>query len=221
MSDYKIDKETIIFEDEYILVANKPAGIPSQGTDNPKKKHFYGLLKEYLNKRENKDVYLAIHHRLDSATSGLILFSKSEELNKDIADLFKNRKIEKTYIALVLKNSEKELPAQWEINNKLKTFNRSRFKISKNDPEGKEAISSFKVMKTNKNSVLLECFPKTGRMHQLRVHLADYKNPIVGDFIYSNMKKNKRLMLHAWKLSFIHPKTSTPTELKTEIPQGF
>ena len=100
-------------------------------------------------------------------------------------------------------------------------FHRGRYKISKVDPEGKSAESSFQLIKLNKNSALLECSPKTGRMHQLRVHLADQKTPVIGDFIYSDMRKNKRLMLHAWKLVFKHPKTDKEIVIESPIPEGF
>lgn len=209
----KITTEHIVYEDQWILVADKPANIPSQGTDDPNKDHFYAAIKRYLPSKQ----YVAIHHRLDAMTSGLMLFCKSKAYNKAVADLFTQRKIEKIYQAKVMTQGLL-LPGQWDVENQLKNFRRGKFQMAKSVSEGGAiAHTSFKLLKSEEHFAWLECYPLTGRMHQIRVHLAEAGTPIEGDFVYSKQKKGGRLMLHAWGLNFKHPKSGKYLEFRSQV----
>ncbi len=213
-------REWIIFEDQVLLVVNKPSGLPSQGTDNPNKAHFYGLLQKYLCERDKKNVYLAIHHRLDAPTSGLMIFCKDQNFNKNFTELFQGHKIEKKYLAKVLIKEASNLKEIFRVENKLKTVNRGKFKVSIADPKGDVAITEFKILNQKDDHALLECSPATGRMHQIRVHLADLGLPIIGDFVYGGFKKSNAFHLHAWKLKFPHPKGHKMVEYIAPINWG-
>ncbi len=219
---FEVTPEIILYEDDVLLIANKPAGLPAQGTDDPKKDHFYGALKRYLNKREHKkNVYLALHHRLDSWTSGPMIFGKKKEFNKAIADLFKEKKIEKTYLAVVEKLSRETIPKTWICEEAIKTKRQGKFLIAQCDSRGDSASTEFIVMKEAADYAIIECRPRTGRLHQIRVHLAKYHLPVWADFVYGKKKPNARMMLHSWKLSFAHPKTKKIVFIEAPIPEEF
>ncbi len=211
----------IVYEDKVLIIVNKPAGLATQNTQNPKKENLYQLLQDFLNKREGKEIYLALHHRLDAATSGLVLFCKNRNYNKDITDLFRDKKITKTYLAVsnILKNEN--LTSEWVVENFLKSYKMRHFKLAKSATKGDQAITHFKLLEESKGFALLECFPKTGRLHQIRVHLSEGGLPVVGDFHYNKIKFSKGLMLHAKSLEFIHPKTKELLKVDSEIPERF
>jgi RluA family pseudouridine synthase len=210
----------IIYEDEVLLVVNKPSGLPAQGTDDPRKQHLYGLLLKYLAERDKKKVYLAIHHRLDAVTSGLMIFCKDQNYNKAFTDLFRDQKIEKTYLAKVQVKEGAKLADEFSVENNLKAVQRGKFKISIADSKGDAALTEFKVLEREGDTALLECSPRTGRMHQIRVHLADLKLPVIGDFVYGGFKKSNAFHLHAWKLRFPHPKSREIVEYVAPISWG-
>lgn len=211
----------IIYEDYIIIVVNKPAGLATQNTQNPKKENLYGLLQKFLNKREGKEIYLALHHRLDAATSGLVMFCKNRNYNKYITDLFRDKNITKIYHAIVDTSGKESIEDEWEVVNHLKTYSIKHFKKAKSANKGDLAITSFKKIKEKNNFALIECYPQTGRLHQIRVHLAEDGLPVVGDFHYHPKKQQGELMLHATELKFIHPKTKEDLHLKSEIPSYF
>lgn len=223
INKFEIKAENIIYEDRVLLIANKPFGLPSQGTLDPTRDHFYAALMRYLEKKDGKNYYLALHHRLDSDTSGIMLFCKKKSFNKQIAELFQNRLIKKSYLAVVDGNNCQQLPIEnFRVENFLQKIRVKNFLISKSVFSGGEkAITDFKMISNKGNLFLLECCPLTGRMHQIRVHLAERGMPILGDIIYGNRESANRLMLHAHKLEFIHPETQKRVEFMAPMPQSF
>ena len=217
----EIDPKRIIFEDNILIIYDKPEGIPTQGTLDPKKDHLYASLQRFLDQREKKKTYLALHHRLDTDTSGLIIFCKKKSFNKKISDMFQNKTIKKTYLALVNKNIG-SIPPTLLCEERLEKIREGRFLKSKvcGDSVGESAKTTFKLINSQESSFLLECYPETGRMHQIRVHLQNKGFPIVGDRIYGG-SLNQRLMLHAWKLNFLHPSNDKLMEVLSPIPVGF
>lgn len=209
---FSINSNHIVYEDQSIIAVNKPAGLPSQKTTNPKKQNLFDELKKFLNEREHSPCYLSLHHRLDAATSGLILLGKDPRANKNLSSLFQERKIEKTYLALAHNFNKKEVEESWETCNFLSTYKQGAFKKAKVSKKGQEAITKFKLIKRSENYVLLECQPVTGRLHQIRVQLSHLKLPIVGDFLYGR-KTHHPLMLHSLKLAFPHPTTKDKLNL--------
>ena len=208
--------EDIIFEDRDLIAINKPSGLPTQKTQNPDKKNLVDELSKLLTRRDKKVPYLALHHRLDAGTSGSILLAKSKSINSGLSDLFQNRKIKKTYLAVADNFQRKELAPHWTVENHLKSYRQGAFKKSKSAKTGLEAKTEFKILERWGKYLFLECKPYTGRLHQIRVHLSEMKLPIMGDFLYNRKRSKCPLMLHAKSLEFIHPKTKKLLHLACE-----
>lgn len=189
-----------VYEDDYLLVVNKPAGmlsVPGKGEADS----VYNRIKT----RYPQATGPLVVHRLDMATSGLLLIAKTKETHQNLQAQFKNRCIKKRYIALLdgRTNSEEgiiELPLR------LDPLNRPRQVADRE--HGKPAITRYRVLKYTENKTLVAFYPLTGRTHQLRVHAAHPEGlhcPIVGDELYG--RKAERLCLHAESLEFTHPVT--------------
>ncbi len=197
----------IVHEDEALIIVNKPSGmlsVPGRGED---KQDCMSLSIQ----REFPDALTV--HRLDMATSGLLVFARGKENQRMISEMFRDRLIAKRYVAIVsgtmdLQRGEINLPmsADWP--------NRPRQKI---DEHGKPSITRFEVIEQERDTARLGLEPVTGRTHQLRVHLMAINHPIVGDGLYGGIPA-KRLMLHAESLEFIHPLTKNPTRILCEPP---
>ena len=201
-------KMEFIFEDNDILIVNKPDGLLSVPGINIKDSVLVRIQKRYP-----KLSGPFIIHRLDQETSGIMIIGKSENICKAIQKQFINRTIKKRYIALletsILPNlGEINLPLALDFNN------RPRQMVSQNN--GKPAITKFEVINKKNGKTLIYLYPKTGRTHQLRVHCAYYEglnSPIVGDTLYG--KKDKRLCLHAEYIKFTHPRTKEHLEFQS------
>jgi 23S rRNA pseudouridine1911/1915/1917 synthase len=220
----------IIYEDKDFLVVYKPEGMLVHKTaKNEKETLVDWLLKKYPelnNVGENKD-RPGIVHRLDKDTSGVMIIARNQKTFNYFKNLFKNHLIKKTYLALVWgkiknKNGIINLPIGLKSGTTKRTIYSKKLK--------KEAITEYKLLKTiqdkNGNTYsLLEVYPKTGRTHQIRVHLKSISHPICGDKLYG--KKNddfKRLMLHAFGIEFnldngkiMKIETEPPKELSTGL----
>jgi RluA family pseudouridine synthase len=212
-------EDRIVFEDDYILVVNKPHGMPTQGSEKKKSADLYSELQNYLETREGQPVYLALHHRLDAATAGLILFAKDKSVNKEITDLFREKTIEKTYECLVDIEAPIELE-EWTVKNKLTEYRFKHFKKAKSSSKGKSAQTKFVLLEQTTNCARIQCKPLTGRLHQIRVHLSEDKMPVQGDFHYNekfrkiSKQQPTTLKLCATQLSFAHPKTKEKVSFK-------
>ncbi|BBB32871.1 23S rRNA pseudouridine1911/1915/1917 synthase [Thermotomaculum hydrothermale] len=211
--EFEFSKDWIVYEDEYLIIVNKPQGITTQGTMCYDINHLYYFVKQYLNG------YAGLHHRLDRDTSGLVLFTKKKEVNKEVAKLFKNREIKKYYITIVHGRLERKK----EINQPIGLIPESNpKKWWVNMPESKQAITIVKPIEVLKNFTLIEAMPLTGRTHQIRVHLSSIGHPILGDKFYNQEEKsNYSLMLHCKKLEFNHPVTKKKVTIETDMPERF
>lgn len=188
----------IIFEDDDLCVVNKPCGMAVQnGTGHTRSLDF--LLN---NLKENISYKLV--HRLDKETSGILLFAKTQDSAKTLTKLFREKKVEKKYVAIVYGNLSKK---EGEINQPLlKDFLNNKEKVVI-DNRGKESITHYKLLKHKDDFSCVELFPVTGRMHQLRVHMAHINHAIVGDKKYGvPVQKAPRLHLHAYKITFPYGK---------------
>lgn len=201
-----IEKEElkILFEDDYLLIINKPSGLSSS-------------IKE-LEAKLNKTLYLA--HRLDKQTSGVLILAKSQDALKKMEALFFNRLVHKKYLALV----HGQLQQKKGVIEKPISL-KSRYEggvLYKTMPYGKEAITHFERLFSNKTESFLMLQPITGRTHQLRVHLDSIGHSILGDPVYRSQVKSTyhapRLMLHARKIAFNHPFTDNRLEIIAPIP---
>ncbi len=204
ISDYKI------YEDENFIAINKPSGISSQGGEKLTMSIDRGL--QYLNK-DGENSYKLVH-RLDRETSGLFLIAKSRDAAIALAESFKNRVIKKVYLAVLVGNLKNKIG---KITAKIKkdTFNKKQIV----DKSGDEAVTEYKVLTENKNFSLVLFFPKTGRMHQLRIHSAHLGNPIVGDSKYG--AKGPNLYLHALSVEIPEAIFQKAIIIKAEIPDYF
>lgn len=211
----------ILFEDVNFLAAEKPAGLPSQPTLDKRRPDFFTQLKDQLQKERGVDFYLGLHHRLDRDTSGVMIFTKTKKANEPLANLFKKHLIQKTYICLT---RFKKCPEQWEIQNYLAEVRDpilKKMKMRSVQSGGSKAHTRFRKIRTFKKGCLIEAQPLSGRMHQIRVHLAELGMGIFGDDIYPapTSPLAPRLMLHAQSLEFTHPFTGEFIKVECPIPQ--
>ena len=214
----------IIYEDEDIIVVNKPKGMvvhPANGNpDGTLVNAIMSICKESLSGIGGK-IRPGIVHRLDKDTSGAIIVAKNDKAHVNLSEQLKNHEVKKTYLALV-RGIVKENEAT--INMPIARSQKDRKKMAV-DKKGKEAITHFKVLERFGNDyTLLKVNIETGRTHQIRVHLSYIGYPIIGDEVYSNGKNKwniKGQCLHAWKIEFKHPLTGEKISLEAEIPKYF
>jgi 23S rRNA pseudouridine1911/1915/1917 synthase len=233
----------IVYEDEFLAVINKPAGMvvhPGAGNDNGTLAnalafHFgYGKAdlavagSDEQSKIENLKSKIGIVHRLDKDTSGLIVVAKDEQTHEALSNQFRDREVHKQYVALVHGNPREKLGT---IDRPLARdrWHRTKMTVAAN---GRNALSLWKLRQRFDKFALVEVEIKTGRTHQIRVHLASINHPIVGDGTYNEgrdntvantdlknaIRKFDRFFLHAEKLSFTHPKTGEPLSFEIEMP---
>ena len=191
------DDAWIIADEAHWLVVDKPAGLLSHSTrwsDSP------GLLELAQARFPQEAETLALFHRLDRDTSGLVLFSRTAAANRYLDHAFKARLVEKEYLAVV--PTPNRLAATGDINLPLAPDPARRDKMRVVDKGGKWALTRYEVLSTRDGRQLVRCWPVTGRTHQLRVHLAALGAPIIGDRLYAGETNlRQRLMLHAHRLT--------------------
>lgn len=214
----------IIYEDKHLLVINKPAGL----VVHPARGNYSGtLVNAILHHCPNLSGIGGVErpgivHRLDKYTSGLIIIAKDDKTHKDLSQQFKDHKVEKKYLALV---HGTPLNTEGEITKNIARHPKDRKKFiatSLSSSEGKTAVTYYKMIKSFNTTSLLEITPKTGRTHQIRVHLQSIGHPIIGDPYYSNKKTKKEgQLLHAYYLKFAHPITNKRITITTKLPERF
>lgn len=206
----------VVYEDADLLVVDKPSGLPTQATVDRRRANLYDLLL-----KSNRWAYVGLHHRLDAPTSGLVLLTKSKKANKPVAELFRERGMRKTYHCLV---SRKPETVRFEIRNHLKAVKErsGKTKMRSTASGGDYAETEFYLEAEGEKVFLLRAHPKTGRMHQIRVHLAEANFPILGDTLYGQRDDRfARVMLHASGLIFAHPISQKPMEINCPLPKDF
>lgn len=255
---YVMLKPQIIYEDESVLVLDKPAGVTVNRSDTTRDEQtLQDFLEEkifrYKDKKilsensknpnisisqypniyedENREAFYkrsGIVHRLDKETSGIILVAKTEDAFLELLRQFREREVEKRYTALV---HGKVTPEIGEIDVPVGRlpWNRKRFGIVAGGREAKtryRVISNLKSQISNEPLTLLELYPKTGRTHQIRVHLKYMNRPIFADSLYGgrktardDRKKLNRQFLHASSINFFHPISHKPLSFQSELPQ--
>ena len=236
----------IIFEDDSFLVIDKPSGVVVNRAETTKEETIQDWVEKYVIASDSEAISSVpeeiatsptaprndnileefqsrggIVHRLDKDTSGVLVIAKTPAAFENLKNQFKNRETVKKYLALV--HGEVEL-AVGTVNAPIERnpFNRMRFGIF---PGGREAETGYKVYKEYNGYTLLEITPKTGRTHQIRVHMKHLNHPVVSDPIYGGRKQSKqdlslcpRLFLHATSLSLKHPLTSEVLTFTSPLP---
>lgn len=220
-----------LLEDEHMVALSKPAGVAVHGGSGVS----FGVIEQMRQARPDAK-FLELVHRLDRETSGILLVAKKRSALINLQDQFRERETGKTYLALV--------QGVWPANKKvidlplhkyLQADGERRVRVTtQDDPEGMRSITLVKVRKLLEprplqglpGMSLLEVTIKTGRTHQIRVHLSSQGHPIVGDDKYGDFDLNrrvqkqglKRMFLHAWRLQFNHPASGERVELRAELP---
>ncbi len=212
----------IIYEDDDLMVINKPSGL----VVHPAAGHFTGTLVNGLLAHtnvlssNNGDLRPGIVHRIDKDTSGLLVVAKNDKAHEKLSMQLKDKTLSRVYVALV----------QGRINHDTGTIDApigrdpfDRKKMCVTDENSKEAITHFRVLERYKNASLIECKLETGRTHQIRVHMNYIKHPIINDPVYGTKKKISDFgqMLHAKEIGFIHPKTNEYMSFKSDVPKEF
>jgi len=222
----------VLLEDEHLIVLNKPAGVAVHGGSGVS----FGVI-EQLRMARPAAKFLELVHRLDRDTSGILLVAKKRSALKNLQDQFRERQTGKTYLAMVrglwparLKVLDKPLH-KYLLEGKDGQPGERRVKVvSRDDPDGMPSVTLVKVRVATPAYSLLEVTIKTGRTHQIRVHLASEGFPILGDDKYGDFELNKaltradaqpglkRMFLHAWRLQFNHPATHERLQLLADLP---
>lgn len=229
--EWKFSATDLLFEDEWIVGVNKPSGIPTQPTLDEARANLYALMKKYFKERDGGEGYVGLHHRLDRDTSGAMLFTKTKEPNGAVGRIFQDHLAQKTYLALV-SFSKNELAPEWDVDDFLARDKGKAGKMRSVKSGGDRAITAFRTLAQVSSSegggyALIEAKPKTGRMHQIRVHLSERGTPIVGDRSYGGSMNAPggepiaRVMLHAAALTFPHPITKLEICFQASLPADF
>jgi|WetSurMetagenome_2_1015567.scaffolds.fasta_scaffold26410_3 23S rRNA pseudouridine1911/1915/1917 synthase len=208
---------TLLYDDESILVSEKPAGMLTIGYKDQGEYSFYKDWLTYIKDRSKGKERIYIIHRLDKEVSGIILFAKDEVVQEKIKEGWS--KNIKRYYALV--EGRPETP-KGIIRSYLAEGPKEMMVSSSNPDKGKLAVTHYETIKEYPAHTLLEVSLETGRKNQIRVHLAEIGCPIVGDRRYGSKDPfTRKIRLHAYQLSFEHPETGQWMKFETRIPRGF
>ncbi len=218
----------IVFEDDYLLVVDKPIGVAVNRSENEKRETLQDWADDKIKDQRSKikdqenDFYrrAGIVHRLDKDTSGLLIIAKNPSVFLKLQQLFALHEVDKKYYALV---HGKVTSRDGEINLPVGRlpWNRRKFGVI---PEGRTAVTRYKVLEHYEEYSFLDINPLTGRTHQIRIHFKSLGHSLVGDRLYAgnkvyekDMSFCERLFLQAYFLSFIHPETGKKVEYKIEL----
>lgn len=216
----------IVYEDEYLLVVNKPSGmVVHPGNGNYHHTLVNGLMyycKNNLSK-VNGDIRPGIVHRIDADTSGLLLVAKNDMVHNDLAKQIAEKSVDRKYVALVqgvIKEDSATIdaPIGRNVND--------RKKMCVTGDNSKDAVTHIKVIERYKNATLIECKLETGRTHQIRVHMSYISHPVINDMVYGSKNGVEGYqyfgqMLHAKEIGFVHPITKEHMKFTVEPPKEF
>ena len=209
-----------LFEDNHLLIVNKPAGLLVQG-DQTGDETLLEMCKHYIKHKYHKpgNVFLGLIHRLDRPVSGVVALARTSKSLERMNQMFRERKLKKTYWAIVQHRPprEEDRLVHWLTKNKQKNKARASVKLV---VQGQKSELKYRLIARVSDTYLLEVEPLTGRPHQIRVQLAKMGCPIVGDIKYGYPKPNQdgSINLHARVLEFIHPVSKEPTNIKAQLP---
>lgn len=224
--DFTLTQKDVLFEDEYIIVVNKPAYLPTEDTFVKERKSMHSCVVEYLwnkNRSLRNPPYVGIIHRLDKETSGVLLFTKKREANKSLSEQFSQHTINKIYRAVCevkIKPQQKEFTVENFLTRISAKSSACKMGITKDETKGQHAKTKFKIVKEDGKKVFVECILFTGRTHQIRVHLSSKGLPICGDELYGSTVKG-RIMLHAHTLEFTHPVSGERMKIESPLSAQF
>jgi RluA family pseudouridine synthase len=214
----RADSLEIVYEDDSIVVIDKPAGLLTMATATESARTAYAVLRAHLNGRRPPE-RLFIVHRLDREASGLLVFAKTAESKERLQNQFKDHSAGRRYVCVVegrLRENTFTLRSLLAENAAYRVYSTENKKI------GRLAVTHVNVLRRSSKMSLVEVRLETGRKHQIRVHLAEHGHPIVGDKVYgSKADPIRRLALHAAQLEFKHPLDFRPMTLRSPYPKAF
>jgi 23S rRNA pseudouridine1911/1915/1917 synthase len=218
----------VLHDDAHVLAIDKPAGLPI----HPTARYYFNTLTALLRERFPGQA-LQVAHRLDRETSGVLLVARGRDPARHLKQAFERRRVHKRYLALV----HGVPPDQGEVALPLKLGGPIRVMMSVS-PDGLPALTRYRVLKRLRGAALLECFPETGRQHQIRVHLAAIGHPVLGDKVYPEPRRFAyfcdhglttdllrdlegfaRQALHAAAITFPHPGDGRPCTIESPLPE--
>jgi len=206
----------IIFEDEDILIVEKPAGLLSVATNKMESDTLHSRCVDYVKSKHHSN-WCFIVHRLDRETSGIMVFALSKQNKEYLQEQFAERSVYRIYFALV----EGKLPQksgtqiEWLFEDK----NLRVKKVKANSKSSKEAITHWEVIRENSTTSLVRILIDTGRRHQIRMAMKSLGTPVVGDDLHgAQTDPMGRICLHASSLEFLHPQTDEPVRFETKVP---
>ena len=204
----------IIYEDNHLLVVEKPINVPVQ-EDDSKDLDFLNMLKDYIKKRDKKlgNVYLGLVHRLDRPVGGVMIFAKTSKCASRLSEQVRNRTFKKTYYAIV----EGKLEHKATFIDKLLKDEKNN--IVKVDSRGKEAILNYEVIDYKYGLSLVKINLETGRSHQIRVQFSSRNHPLYGDQKYNTKSKaGEQIALFSNSITFLHPITKEKLTFELDLP---
>ena len=207
----------IIYEDNHLLVVEKPINIPVQ-EDDSKDLDFLTMLKNFIKKRDNKpgNVYLGLVHRLDRPVGGIMVFAKTSKCASRLSEQVRNRTLKKTYYAVV----EGKVESEETLKDYL--FKDIKNNIVRVDKNGKEAILNYNLIEYKNDYSLVKINLKTGRSHQIRVQFSSRNHALYGDQKYNkNAKVGEQIALFAKELELIHPTTKELMKFSLELKDKY
>jgi len=219
-SNFKIEDQHIVYEDNHLLAVNKPAGILVQG-DETGDAPLSELAKIFIKAKYDKpgNVFMGVAHRLDRPVSGLVLLAKTSKALSRLNELFRNDKIKKTYLALTVKRPPRQTDrlVHWLVKDETRNVTKA---FARENKSGLRSELNYTWLGEAGAYYLLQVNPVTGRPHQIRVQLASQGCTIAGDLKYGAPAplSDKSIALHAYQLQFEHPTQKTLITLKAPLP---
>lgn len=213
-----LTKAAIAYEDDDLIAIDKPSGLPSHATRDPRRDHLLAAVARLLETRDGSaPPEMRLVHRLDAETSGVVLVGKTLTATRALSEAFRAGTVEKVYEAVV--HAPTSLPDHWSVERYLAWSRRDRCMRAVRSG-GDPSRTDFRRIAQRGDRARVEARPRTGRTHQIRVHLAGGGTPILGDRIYGahNEFHGTRLLLHSKRIELLHPRTGTPLQIETALP---
>ena len=212
----------ILLEDNHCLAIAKPAGLLTMGDDTGDETAA-DLVREYLREKYSKpgNVFLGVVHRLDRPVSGTLLFARTSKAASRLSDQFRRGAVRKTYVALV--EGRVDATSGELVDWLSKDGSRNHVSVVTRTLDGaRKCRLQYRVLESQQDQTLVEIRPLTGRSHQIRVQLAHFGHPIVGDLRYGAKDElGSQIMLHAARLQFTHPTLNTDIAVECHMPDAF
>ena len=213
----------VIYEDNHLLVVEKPVNVLSQG-DDTNDKDMVNLLKDYIKVKYNKpgNVFIGLVHRLDRPVGGIMVFAKTSKAASRLSEQVRNKSFKKTYRAVLNGNMKKDNDTLKDYLYKNKKTNMVSV-VNKNHKDAKDAELSYETIAKNEKFSMVQVDLKTGRPHQIRVQFSSRKHPLFGDQRYGQdvNKKGDQIALWSYKIEITHPTTKEKMEFICEPPNKY